>query len=176
MNETKPNIFLNKISNNLVKTSNNILKMKHLIVTLRLSQKGLQDIVDLDCSNSQVIEIAEEKINACINGCLNLSTIINSQSNEDSIIEQYKNNILNPLDGAMAICVVIKNSLDSNLSWYKGKEKIENNAKCIYLIESTSQTADMIWDILNEQISDSLYDDFNEMKRCFNKELEVETN
>jgi hypothetical protein len=172
MNETKSNIFLNEISNNLTKVSNNILKMKPLIVTLRFSQIKLQKAVDLDLSTSEIIGIAEEKLNVCINGCLSFSASVNGRSNKVSIIEQYRKNILHPLDGVMAILIVIQNSLKSDLLWLKEGVNIDNKLECISAIESIIKTANMIVNMLNEKISESLYMDFNRLKDSFVEELE----
>lgn len=176
MNEIKSNVFNNEISKNLVKVLNNLLKIKPLIITLKNSQIELQNKAGFDLSTSDVIEIGEEKLNACANGCQNIASILNDEIENDSKLENFEKTILHPLDGAMSILIVIQDSLKQDALYFENKDDINNNIECVTGIESNIDSANMIWNLLNEQVSETLYENYYKLEKELKEELVIETN
>ncbi len=175
MNETKPNISFYEVSKNLDDKSKQLLKIKNL--TLTLADAFIE--VDSHCSSTSfVCRVAAEKIIVCSNGCLNTSIMITNNNDLKLMLKSYKANILNPLHDAMSILAVILESTEYNRAHLENNEKVNNDDKSYYLaiVNSNISTTDTLWDILNEQILESLSEDFNKMEKYLNEEIEVETN
>lgn len=174
MNEIKPNIFLSEVSKNLTDKANHILKIKDQISVLSQSLSFFIQKSNYCYESSVVIDIAKENLIICCNGCLNTSIMINLNDNLKIVFDNYKKNIINPLHNAMSILIVMLDALKYNADVIAENDKLQTEKRENFLaaIGSNSTMIDSTWDLLNEQILEPLYEDFNKLEKMVNVELE----
>jgi len=178
MNETKSNIFLSEVSKNLSDKANHILKIKDQISVLSQSLSFFIQGTNYCDESSVVIDIAKENLIICANGCLNTSIMLNQNNDLKIVFDNYKKNIINPLHNAMSILIVTLDALNYNVDVITENDNLqaEKREKYLTMIGSNSTMIDSTWDMLNEQILEPLYEDFNKLEKVINEELVLETN